>query len=161
MRIPGSDVSLILVHVYKAHAWWDCDLKAKPFGRGCGTERLVFTVSIMLLVPRRAKRPREGGVIKMQQGLAGASECLRRAWRMAQRPIIGPEAALHEVSSVALRFFLSIAGTKRVPRGREQSIPVQGNPDRRSLPAVHPVDRCARCDQSRLWFADRPEAWSV
>jgi hypothetical protein len=30
------------------------------------------------------------------------------------KAISGPEAALHEVRSVALRFFLSIAGTKLV-----------------------------------------------
>jgi hypothetical protein len=84
VRIPGSDVSLILVPLLtRLTLGGDCDLKAKPFGRGCATE-LVFTVSIMLLVPRSAKRRRKE--VSMQQGLAGASECLRRAWRMAQRP---------------------------------------------------------------------------
>src|SRR3954470_20411402 len=39
---------------------WDCDRKAKPFGRGRGTERLVCAVSIMLLVARSVKRRRKG-----------------------------------------------------------------------------------------------------
>ena len=52
MRIPGSDVSLILVPLFtRLTLGGDCDLKAKPFGRGCGTERLAFTVSIMLRAP--------------------------------------------------------------------------------------------------------------